>query len=147
MPSLRLTYNQGGIWIDRVDPPCCWPAATFFLQTAFTFQLPKFWKVFITGVQLSKEHFNIGIVFPSIAGIPIMPMMLYNTQSKSDWLFNIESRGMLFGWYWKLMRRQLITLTCPNLMLAHNERNPNYSLKKYFSPSGLSPLVPSFLRI
>ena len=58
-------------------------------------------------------HVNIGIIFSCTE---ISQSCLILTQSKSDWLFNTQSRVLQADWlilYETIMRRQLRASTCP----------------------------------
>ena len=117
-------------------------------------QLSSFWQLSHSSFQNSEKYLS-----PEFSCQKSILTSKLSSYVSLEWCFTTLSQNliscstlsqehcMLISWYWKIMRRQLITLTCPYLMLAYNERNPNNSLKRCFSASGLSPLVPALLRI
>ena len=69
------------------------------------------YSIFKMQFQLRIGHVDIGIMFLCFRN---SEWCLYNTQSKSDvWPTQSQGHCKLIGWYWKIKRRQLRTLTCP----------------------------------
>ena len=94
------------------------------------------WTKFHLPMQKPRGHVNIGIIFYWIG---ISQCCRYNTQSKSDWLFNThtQTRVLQADWIWLLLEN--------NEKATLNINMPYWWISTYFTPLFQLKNFPDFL--
>ena len=119
-------YTQRMIKVSELHRDFLYCKVTWWFDWEISLSLAKIYWVVQEGIPRANQYVLQGLdcmlIRHVVVGIIILWIWnsqwpLYNTKSKSDWLFTTKSIVLQAGCYWKIMRRQLRKLTC-----ASNQR-------------------------